>query len=795
MQSYKGRINPAPADMWMLHRQLMAHVATIPSSSAATMINGSLSAVVFYSLLTWWQLVAGFAALTMLCVWRFMIAKSVAGKADISGAWSNISAQISVNAALLGGFWGLVSGTLAVIGTVEHQIFAAIIGAGMMSAGAMVYRTMKVPAYLYIICCVPGCLAGLLWQGHGAAYAAAGLLMSYCLVLFKNVHQNIERFVVSNNRERELAKSGDTIQLLLNDFTEQGSDWLFELGAGERIVNASQRFAIAACRQLETMDGKRFPSLFDAGPEKDQLEEHLSSGRAFRGHVVSLTIDGERHWWSISARPAQEQDVVYRGVVTDITVQRKAEERVSYMAHYDGLTNLPNRFLFSDTVYRTLSSSNKKAGLLYLDLDNFKSINDTLGHSVGDQLLQAVARRLENCISGAETIARLGGDEFAILVPGSRIDKIDEIAENIIVSLSEPFSLDDHDVVVGVSIGIAKAPDHANEVEGLVRCADLALYAAKSMGRNRAITFETVMDEAAQTRRMIELDLRSALGKQEMRLHYQPLINVESGETSGYEALIRWKHPERGIVMPATFIPVAEETGLIVQLGEWVIRQALSDMAEWPEHLTVSVNLSPAQMRSPGLISTVVNALAQTGVDPKRVCLEITESVLMQDSEANIETLHKLRGLGLQIALDDFGTGYSSLNYLRSFPFSKIKIDRCFISEIDSREDCQAIVRSVVGLANNLGMTTTAEGVETAEQLDQLRIEGCFEVQGYLYSHAVPVDELSDLRRPTKFPGEHLVQMEEQRRAREAEADAEAKKVASAERRTQERSTSNRKSG
>jgi diguanylate cyclase (GGDEF)-like protein len=771
MGSTKRRIDTAAVDMWMLHRQLMAHVATIPSSSAANLINGALSAVVFFNLLAIWQLFAGFAFLISMLAWRFAIAKAVFKITDISGIWKQTSLQISVNAALLGSFWGLVSGSMAIVGSTEHQIFGAIIGAGMMSSALMVYRTLKTPAYLYILCCVPGCLAGLLLQGHAPGYAAAGLLICYCLILLKNVSHNVNRFIVSNSRERELAKSSDTIHLLLNDFTEQGSDWLIELGAGERIINATQRFAVAAHRQIETMDGKRFPALFDEGPERKRLEEHFASGRAFRGHVISLTIEGERHWWSISARPTQEQGVIYRGVVTDITVQRKAEERVSYMAHYDGLTNLPNRFLFSDTVYRALSVNESKAGLLYLDLDNFKAINDTLGHSVGDQLLQAVARRLENCISGAETIARLGGDEFAILVPASRIDKIAEIADAIINSLSTPFNLDDHDVVVGVSIGVAMAPDDADNVESLFRCADLALYAAKSMGRNRAVNFEPGMDEAAQMRRMIELDLRSALGKQEMRLHYQPLINVESGETSGYEALIRWKHPERGIVMPATFIPIAEETGLIVQLGEWVIRQALSDMAEWPEHLSMSVNLSPAQMRSASLISTVMNALAQTGVNPERVCLEITESVLMQDSEANIETLHKLRGLGVQIALDDFGTGYSSLNYLRSFPFSKIKIDRCFISEIDSREDCQAIVRSVVTLANSLGMTTTAEGVETKQQLDQLRLEGCFEVQGYLYSHAVPVDELSNLRQPTKFPGDHLVQMEEKRRHREANGE------------------------
>lgn len=291
-----------------------------------------------------------------------------------------------------------------------------------------------------------------------------------------------------------------------------------------------------------------------------------------------------------------------------------------------------------------------------------------------------------------------------------------------------PFELDGHGVVIGTSIGIAYAPEHGETGERLLKNADLALYTAKALGRNSTAIFEPGMDEAALARRLIELDLRSALGKDEMRLHYQPVIDIQSGGVSGYEALIRWEHPDRGIVMPDQFIPVAEDTGMIVQIGEWVIRQALNDLATWDEHLSVAINLSPAQMRSSSLVTTVINALAHSGVDPARVCLEITETVLMQDSAANIETLHKLSGLGLQIALDDFGTGYSSLNYLRSFPFNKIKIDRCFVDEIDTREDCLAIVRSVVSLANSLGMTTTAEGVERAEQLAQLRLEGCDEV-------------------------------------------------------------------
>ncbi len=759
----------APSEWpWLLNRQLQAHVGNSATSSIANLVNAVITMVILSGLIAPIWMAAGFVVLLTLVLWCANIAKKVLQANEYSPALNSLATQITVIAGLLGALWGVCTGLVLIIGGAESQLFAAILGSGMMSAGAMMYRTRQNAACLYVLTVLPGVMVGLVSVGTHAAMVGLALLICYTGVLLKNIRETSKRSVISYQRERALAKSSDTIQLLLNDFTEQGSDWLFELATGERIANPSARFAAAACRPLETMAGKRFPLLFDEGPECDQLQEHLASGRAFRSHVVSLTIDGNRHWWSISARPSTDDDVLFRGVVTDITMQRKAEERVSFMAHYDSLTNLPNRFLFNDTLYRTLNADNNIAGVLYLDLDNFKAINDTLGHSVGDQLLQAVARRLEDCVSGAETISRLGGDEFAVIVPAKRLNQISQIAASIIMTLDKPFSLNDHDVVVGASIGIAKAPAHADNAETLLRNADLALYAAKSMGRNRAVEFEPGMDKAAQMRRMIELDLRSALGKQQMRLHYQPLVNVETGETSGYEALIRWEHPERGIVMPNTFIPIAEETGMIVQIGEWVIRQALDDLATWQAPLSVSINLSPVQMRSPTLISTVLNALASTGVDASRVCIEITESVLMQDTDANIETLHKLRGLGVQIALDDFGTGYSSLNYLRSFPFSKIKIDRCFINEIDSREDCQAIVRSVVGLANSLGMTTTAEGVERTEQLEQLRSEGCFEVQGYLYSQAVPIDELSDLRSHKRGPQAKLLQLEETRRANEA---------------------------
>jgi diguanylate cyclase (GGDEF)-like protein len=730
---------------WVLRRQLAENARNAKAAAVGNIVNAGITSALFWNsapkgaVLALWILASAFIG------WRLWIAARLVKASRHLGKLKQLKTEIVANAIGLGGLWGVAVAAMFGTGNTDNMIFAGIIGAGMMSAGAISFGTVRPAAMGYILACVPGCAYGLMANGSVATNSALGLLICFTGVLLSNIRSTAQRFETSCIRELDLNRSRNTIRLLLHDHTEQGADWLVAINKAGEIIGPSAHFATAAQRPTEILEGMRFVELLDDDEPTLQLRRAVHQRSAVRHHIVSLTINGEKRWWSISGRCVREGMIVFRGVVTDITAQRQAEERVSYMAHYDGLTDLPNRFLFNDSLYHALRRDGR-AALLFMDLDHFKAVNDTLGHGVGDKLLQEAARRLETVVGKRAMVARLGGDEFAILLTGARIKDADAVASRVIKAMSESFNLGDHDVVVGTTIGIAQAPGDGDSVETLLRNADLALYAAKAMGRNRAIRYESGMDEAAQERRMIEMDLRSALGKDEMRLHYQSLVDANTSEITGYEALVRWVHPTRGIVMPTAFIPIAEDTGLIVQLGEWVIRQALQDLASWPEHISVSINLSPAQMRSAALISTVVNAIAANGVDPGRICMEITETVLMQDSDANIAILHKLREIGLQIALDDFGTGYSSLNYLRSFPFSRIKIDRCFVSEIDSREDCRAIVRSVIDLANSLGMATTAEGVERETQVAQLRIEGCGEVQGFLYSHAVPADELSDLR-------------------------------------------------
>ncbi len=726
-------------------RQLAENARNARGAAIGNLVNASITTWLFYGIIPN-SFIAGFWVLLLgLIAWRMTIAQSVSVARQETIKLRRLSRQLVGNAIGLGGFWGLAVAVMFGFGDAGHAIFAGIIGAGMMSAGAISYRTIGPAAMGYVLACSPGAVAGLILLDSVATYSALGLLLCFMGVLIASIRTNAKSFVNRCLREQELSRSRNTVRLLLHDHTEQGADWLLAVDSKGRIVAPSKRFGAAAQRPVETLEGMRFVDLLEDDEARAELRDRVRKSYSIRNHIVSLCIGGERRWWSISGRAMRDGEVVFRGVITDITAQRQAEEKVSYMAHYDGLTDLPNRFMFNEHLYHALRRDERVA-LLFMDLDHFKAVNDTLGHGVGDKLLQGAARRMEAIIGKRDMLARLGGDEFAILLTGARIKDAEAIAARVINAMSKSFSLGDHDVVVGTTIGVAVAPHDGHDVETLLRNADLALYAAKGAGRNRFIRYEAGMDEAAQQRRLIEMDLRGALAKHEMRLHYQSLVDTGSGEITGYEALVRWVHPQRGIVMPNTFIPIAEETGLIVQLGEWVIRQAIRDLTDWDENLSVSINLSPAQMRSPGLIGVIINAIAANRIDPARICFEITETVLMQDSEANIDTLHKMREIGVQIALDDFGTGYSSLNYLRSFPFSKIKIDRCFIDEIDSRPDCQAIVRSVVSLAESLGMTTTAEGVERQEQVEYLRLQGCSEVQGFLYSKAVPANQLSNLR-------------------------------------------------
>jgi diguanylate cyclase (GGDEF)-like protein len=433
----------------------------------------------------------------------------------------------------------------------------------------------------------------------------------------------------------------------------------------------------------------------------------------------------------------------------EIADREESQARSQYLAYHDSLTGLGNRLLFKEQLEEALkevSVTPHPLAVLFLDLDGFKAINDTLGHSIGDSLLKTVAAKLRDVLQQTDRIARLGGDEFAILQisapqPASSI----ALAEKIIEVIGQSSSVDGHDVTVGASVGIAIAHPGEMTTENFLKSADLAMYTAKSDGRGTYRVFDPAMDAIVQARRILERDMRTALAQDDFRLFYQPLVNLQTKKVTAFEALMRWDHPERGVVPPSEFIPVAEEMGLIVQLGQWALRHACAEAMRWPNEICVSVNLSPLQFAKGNLVSTVVSALASSGLPASRLELEITESVLLEKSERNIALLNQLRELGVRISMDDFGTGYSSIGYLRSFPFDKIKIDQSFVRDLLVDEGSLAIVRAIAGLGVSFGMTTTAEGVETEEQMRCLNLEGCIEVQGYLYSKPVAAGEIAKL--------------------------------------------------
>jgi diguanylate cyclase (GGDEF)-like protein/PAS domain S-box-containing protein len=484
------------------------------------------------------------------------------------------------------------------------------------------------------------------------------------------------------------------------------------------------------------------------GLSPQQIDEYLAvSLRELQvGRPVDKLVERrDGRFFAVSVRPVKSGGWV--STHQDVTEQTRAEREVLHLAHHDALTELTSRGLFQSHVDRAvvrLRQHGERFNILLLDLDRFKAVNDSLGHLAGDRLLRQVAVRLKSCVHRDDVVARLGGDEFAVLqaVHGDPRACAIALADRLLGIIGEPYDLDGHRAIVETSIGIVLAPEHGEEAEQLIKCADLALYQAKAEGRNAWRLFEGVMAEQASARYELELDLRNAIERHEFELYYQPLIETPTGQIGCLEALVRWNHPVHGMVTPREFIPIAESTGLIVPLGEWILRQACADAVAWPADIKLAVNLSPVQFGKGNIVETVTRVLSATGLAAERLELEITESVLLRADEPNVSKLHQIKALGVSIVLDDFGTGYSSLSYLRMFPFDKIKIDRSFVAEISTRSDCAAIVTAIIGLARCLDMVTTAEGVETTEQFELLRIAGCGQVQGYLFGMPAPISEL-----------------------------------------------------
>lgn len=555
-----------------------------------------------------------------------------------------------------------------------------------------------------------------------------------------------QREIDARGRETaaEVLRVQTRAQEILAEYEETGQGWFWETGRRGHITYLSQPVAKVVGRSVEDILGRPFTELFNLAEQTEgqrTLSFHLSARAAFSELPVRAATPDEERWWSITGRPIYDtfnNFIGFRGSGTDLTEKRRTQEHATRLAQFDSLTGLSNRMRMSQTLERILNAPqvhHRACSVFLLDLDRFKQVNDTLGHPAGDALLKQVAQRLERVVDSAGRVGRLGGDEFQVILPG-KIERaaLGQLAHRIIESLSQPYSIEGSRVTIGASLGIALAPDDGVTSDALIRNADLALYAAKDGGRGRYHFFAADLHSDAEDRRKLEDDLRDAVANGHLELYYQPVVQTATEKITGFEALLRWRHPTLGWISPGKFIPVAEDTGLILQIGEWALRKACADLATWPGNARMAVNVSPLQFANPALPTIVANALAHTQLAPERLELEITESVFLNDDENRDAMFKALDSLGVRLALDDFGTGYSSLGYLKRAPFNKIKIDQSFVrgaTQPGSRNG--AIIASIVSLAEALDMETTAEGVETLDELDLVRVLGCSHVQGYIY--------------------------------------------------------------
>ena len=605
--------------------------------------------------------------------------------------------------------------------------------ASMIESGRLVGLLVSQVAMWSGLACVMSSFTGFFTLGISSAIAMAAFL------------RQREIDALAQEKAEEMARVRTRAQEILADYEETGQGWFWETDRRSLLTYISRPVADTLGCSVKELIGRPFAELFSlvdkADVGKRTLAFHFTARSSFSDLPMRAAAFDEERLWSVTGRPTYDSFnnfQGFRGSGADLTEKRRSQEHASRLAHFDSLTGLANRFQMSQTLEKILNAPNEQnrdCAVFLIDLDRFKQVNDTLGHPAGDALLKQVAQRLERTVGSLGRVGRLGGDEFQVLLPAKiKRDQLGALAAQVIASLTQPYAIDESRVIIGASIGIAVAPDDGVTSEALIRNADLALYAAKDGGRGRYHFYAADLHSDAEERRQLEEDLRDAIAQGNLQLYYQPVVQTTTEKITGFEALLRWNHHTHGFISPGKFVPIAEDAGLIVAIGEWALRTACRDIAAWPGNVRVAVNVSPLQFANPALPSMVTNALAHAGLEADRLELEITESVFLNDDTGTEAMFRALKGIGVRLALDDFGTGYSSLGYLKRAPFDKIKIDQSFVrgaTEPGSRNG--AIISSIVSLAEALGMETTAEGVETLDELDLIRVLGCSHVQGYIY--------------------------------------------------------------
>lgn len=660
-------------------------------------------------------------------------------------------ARQATTAVLSGVVWSAGIVVFPFFGTLD-DLMAFLMIVVVLTSGSVFFFTA---APFGIVCFITLiCLAAIFQLAFAGMWHSAVAMLLFLIIGLLGTIEVGRTFLTARFAEAALTEKEEVVSLLLREFEENEADWLWEIDVSRRLRSVSPRFAFALGRPQVEVEGMPLLELV-AGrswasgqfpPSLHELAERLKNREHFSGILVQVSILGEERWWELSGTPIRDDRgrfTGFRGVGSDVTEKRESSEKIAYLARFDTLTHLPNRLQLTEALGEALRHAEQwrtRGALLMVDLDRFKSVNDSLGHMTGDKLLAQVAARLESLMGENQLCGRLGGDEFAIVIRDlHNSDELDKLGERLIERLSEPYQVDQHTLYVGASVGSAIGPRDGNTVEELMRNADLALYRAKDAGGGEHRSFEPMLHAFAEERRQLEVALRKALGRDEMELHYQPVVDSRSGSVVSFEALVRWNSADHGFISPGKFIPLAEDTRLIVPIGRWVMRKACEEARNWPEHIKVNVNVSPEQLLEPTFHQEVVEALAASGLKPERLEVEVTESIFLRDASVARNALEQVMALGCSVALDDFGTGYSSLGYIRKLRFSTIKVDRTFVQgAAQGSKESLAIINAVVAMAKSLDMTTTAEGVETAEEAELIRNLGCDKIQGYYFGRPMP---------------------------------------------------------
>ncbi len=719
-----------------------------PYTMAANIGNGALVVWAYrddvsIGMLAWLALLYALCAFALLGWWRGRHrVRTMASPAAIRHA--------NVHANLLALVWAALPICWFAHASSQQQLLVVALVTGMLAAGAFVLSPLPVAAVVFVVIFASSGIIAC-WQTGDHIFLAVGVLQTiYALIVILGTLAASRKATALLQSQAEAKRQERMMTVLLHDFEQNAAEALWETGLDGCVVHHSPRLAMLLGLAETALRERPFLDLLgQLGADVTHLRVTMASERPFKEMRLSAaTTHGPRHW-SINGKRLVDEDgrtAGWRGVIADVTEQVMAQERLQHLAHTDSLTGLANRFTLHGAL-RAAIAQHRLVALLALDLDHFKLVNDTLGHAAGDKLLQTVAGRLLGCRRRADLVARLGGDEFAVLVLDD-IDgslDVDALSQRLIDVLEEPVEISGRSMRASASIGVARVGAGSGEAavsaDDLLVHADIALYAAKKAGRGRYATYSSDLGDRNRRSVMIEQELRQAVGRGQLELHWQPKVDIESSRVVGAEVLLRWRHPQMGSVAPIEFIPIAERSGVIREVGMWVLREACKVAAVSLPGLTISVNVSPTQLHDDEFTACVRDALHASALEPFRLELEITESVFIDDVDGALQRLHSLRALGVRVALDDFGTGYSSLAYLRRFPFDTLKIDRAFVNELMNSIDTRAIVQMISQLALTLNMRTVAEGVETAAQLSVVSSVGCDEIQGWLVSPACPIDE------------------------------------------------------